>query len=276
MPPVPSINAENVESFTKLELLVMIQTLQEQVRQFQARVSELEEKTACLSKNSSTYSKPTSSDIVKPPKAKSNNTGKSGGQKGHPGFWRNLFKIEEINEVREYRLSKCPECKIPLAQEHQTQPWIQQTAEIPEKLIHVTEHRRLGYECPQCRKQLYAPLPEEVEQGELFGPRLRSLTGYLKGALHGSYTTLQEFMAEVFKLEVSRAMLCSQVRSVSESLKPPYQELQKAIAGQPYLHVDETGHKDNGDRYWIWAFCTRLFGFFTVEASRGSQVLKKN
>lgn len=56
-------------------------------------------------------------------------------------------------------------------------------------------------------------------------------------------------MGEVFKLEVSRAMLSNQVRSVSESIILPYQELEKAIADQSYLHIDETGHKDNGDRY---------------------------
>ncbi len=272
---MPSFSDQQLESLSKPELIVIIRSQEHRIAELEAKVAELQEQVARLLKNSSNSSKPPSSDIVKPPKTKSNNTGKSGGHKGHPGFWRNLFKAEEVDEVKEYRLSQCPSCKIPLAQEHQTQSWIHQVAELPEKLTHVTEHRRFGYECPQCHKQLYAPLPEGVKAGELFGPNLISLTGYLKGALHGSYTTVQEFMAEVFKLEVSRAMLCNQVCRVSESLKPPYQELQKAIADQPHLHVDETGHKDNGDRYWIWAFCTKLFGFFTVEASRGSQVLKK-
>ena len=180
-----------------------------------------------------------------------------------------------MHEIKEYRLSECPSCQTPLGAEHESAPWIQHTAEIPEKLIQVTEHRRFGHVCPHCQKLLYAPLPEGLEQGELFGPKLQSLVLYMKGALHGSYTTLQEFMGEVFKLNVSRSMLCDQIRTLSPSLAPPYEELEKAIAGQPYLHIDETGHKDKGDRYWIWAFCTKLFGFFTVEASRGSQVLKR-
>jgi len=48
------------------------------------------------------------------------------------------------DEGKEYRLSQCPSCQTPLGPEHQTEPWIQQTAELPEKLIHVTEHRRYG------------------------------------------------------------------------------------------------------------------------------------
>lgn len=266
MPSIP-LTAETVENFTKLELFAIIQKLQEQITQLQAEV-------AALRKNSSNSSKPPSSDIVKPPQSKSGSTGKSGGRKGHPGFWRNLFKAEDVDEVKEYRLSQCPSCLCSLGPEHETDPWIHQVAELPEKLTHVTEHRRKGYCCPGCHEQLYAPLPEGIK-GQIFGPRLQSMVGYLKGAVHGSYTTLQELMAEVFQLEVSRAMLCDTVRSISEFLSPPYQELEKAIAGQSCLNVDETGHKDNGDRYWIWAFCTRFLGFFTIDASRGSQVLKR-
>lgn len=82
-------------------------------------------------------------------------------------------------------------------------------------------------------------------------------------------------MQEVFEIPVSRSGLANPIKTVSPSLRVPYQELQGDLAHEPSLHVDETGHKDKGDRYWIWAFSTRLFGFFTVEASRGSQVLKK-
>jgi len=201
---------ETLEQFTKQELFQIIQQLVQ-------KITTLEEKVATLSKNSSTSSKPPSSDIVKPPKS-SSSSGKSGGQKGHPGFWRQLFKPDEIDEVKEYRLSECPDCRIPLGPDPQTQPWIQHTAELPEKLTHITEHRRFGYVCPQCHKQHYACLPEGIHQGELFGPRLQSLVAYLKGALHGSYTSLEEFMGEVFHLDVSRSMLCDQIRTVSQSL----------------------------------------------------------
>ena len=274
MSSTPILTAEAAEALTKSELFAIIQKLQEQIIQLQTRIMELEMKVASLSKNSSTSSKPPSSDIVKPPKPKSSGSGKSGGQKGHPGFFRKLFPAERVDEIREHRLSECPSCKFPLRQEHETEPWIHQVAELPEKLTHVTEHRRCGYLCPCCHQQLYAPLPVGIA-GEIFGPRLQSLVVYMKAALHGSYTTLEEFMQEVFEIPISRSGLVNQIKTVSPSLEVPYQELQGALAYEPSLHIDETGHKDNGDRYWIWAFCTKLFGFFTVEASRGSQVLRK-
>ena len=274
MSSISSLTDSELEQLSKRELITIIRSQEARILALEAQVAELQEQVARLLKNSSTSSKPPSSDVVKPPRPKASGSGKSGGQKGHPGFWRQLFKPEQINEIKEYRLSECPSCRHPLSEEHQTEPWIQQTAELPEMLIHITEHRRLGYLCPQCRKRLYAPLPQGVE-GQIFGPRLQSLVVYMKAALHGSYTTLEEFMQEVFEIPVSRSGLANQIKTVSPALQVPYQELQGALAREPSLHIDETGHKDRGDRYWIWAFCTRLFGFFTVEASRGSRVLKK-
>lgn len=271
---MPSFSDQQLESLSKPELIVIIRSQEARIAQLEARVAELEEKLAALLKNSSNSSKPPSSDIVKPPKPKSSGPRMLGGQKGHPGFFRKLFPIERVDEIQEHRLSQCPSCKFPLGAEHETEPWIHQVTELPEKLTHVTEHRRVGYLCPGCHQQLYAPLPRGIE-GEIFGPRLQSLVVYMKAALHGSYTSLEEFMQEVFEIQVSRSGLANQIKTVSPALEVPYQELQGALAQQSHLHIDETGHKDNGNRYWIWAFCTKLFGFFTVEASRGSQVLKK-
>ena len=275
MAPIDPTSEKELERLSKPALITILRAMAAKIAALEHQIAQLQERLARRSKDSSTSSKPPSSDIVKPPKPKSNNSGKSGGQKGHPGLFRKLFAMERLDEVKEYRLSQCPECRTPLSKEHETNPWIQQTVELPEKLTHVTEHRRWGYLCPQCQKQLYAPLPEGIREGDIFGPRLQSLVVYMKAALHGSYTTLEEFMQEVFEIPVSRSGLANQIKAISPSLEVPYQELQGALAHEPSLHIDETGHKDNGDRYWIWAFCTRLFGFFTVEASRGSQVLKK-
>lgn len=43
-------------------------------------------------------------------------------------------------------------------------------------------------------------------------------------------------------------MLSKLIGKVSESLKDPYDELLDLLAQQDYLNVDETGHKDNGQR----------------------------
>src|SRR3990167_348765 len=162
MAPIDPTNEQELESLSKPALITIIRAMAAKIAALEQQMTQLQEQVARLSKDSSTSSKPPSSDIVKPPKAKSNNTGKSGGQKGHPGFFRKLFPAERVDEIQEHRLSQCPSCKFPLGAEHETEPWIHQVAELPEKLTHVTEHRRWGYLCPGCHQQLYAPLQQGV------------------------------------------------------------------------------------------------------------------
>ena len=47
-----------------------------------------------------------------------------------------------------------------------------------------------------------------------------------------------------------------------------------ALARQRWLNVDETGHKDQGDRYWTWCFRAQTFIVFKIDPSRGSDVLR--
>src|SRR5271169_4018952 len=77
-----------------------------------ARQEELEAELARLRKNSSTSSKPPSSDIVKPPKppTKGKRKRKQGAQSGHPRHQRPPFSLEEIDKTWDYHLAVCPDC----------------------------------------------------------------------------------------------------------------------------------------------------------------------
>ncbi len=64
------------------------------------QVTRLTDKIAKLSKNSSNSSKPPSSDIVKPPKAKqADGPRRQGGQSGHKGFNRQPFGPNRIDKT---------------------------------------------------------------------------------------------------------------------------------------------------------------------------------
>lgn len=45
------------------------------------------------------------------------------------------------------------------------------------------------------------------------------------------------------------------------------------LPNESYLGIDETGHKNNGKKYWTWCFQTNEFTFFHINKSRGSKVL---
>ena len=63
------------------------------------------------------------------------------------------------------------------------------------------------------------------------------------------------------------------IEKVSQSLEAPYTELLNRLPFERIVNVDETGHKENGDRFWTWVFKAEMYVLFKIDKSRGSKVL---
>jgi hypothetical protein len=59
----------------------------------------------------------------------------------------------------------------------------------------------------------------------------------------------------------------------SAAVAEPYQELEEALPQQPVLNCDETSSRTKKDKRWLWAFVAPSFVFYTIEISRGTEVL---
>jgi transposase len=68
-------------------------------------------------------------------------------------------------------------------------------------------------------------------------------------------------------------MLRKLVGPVSARLEDLYEALCAILLGEPRLNVDETGHKENGERLWTWCFRAYLYTVYKISPSRGSDVL---
>ena len=271
---------EELEQLSHRELIALVGQLLERVEALEQRNAELEAEVARLRKNSSTSSKPPSSDIVKPPKSAKGRSGKrgkrgkrkAGGQPGHAKHERTPFAPDQLDGEWEYTLDSCPDCGGDL-KSAQAEPRVVQQVELVDKPVRIDEHRAGAFWCPRCRKVHWAPLPAEVVKGGLVGPRLTAHIGYLKGACHASYTTIQKYISDVLGVPLSTGQLAKVIGKVTSALDPAYVELLAALPSAASLNVDETGHKDNGERYWTWCFRAHLYTLFRIDPSRGSEVL---
>lgn len=239
------------------------------------RIGQLERQLSKWKKNSSTSSKPPSSDIVKPkkPKAKGRRgKRRPGGQPGHAKHARAAFPPEMLDDAWEYTVGECPNCGDALTPCDQTPRTVQQI-EIIEKPVRIDEHRSPAYWCESCRKVHYAPFPPEVEKGQLFGPRLTALVAYMKGMCHASFSTIRKFLRDCLGVKVSRGYLRKLIAKVTESLDVAYEELLRLLPDEEIVNVDETGHKEKGKRFWTWCFKAELYTLFRIDKSRGSKVI---
>jgi transposase len=245
-----------------------------------ARIAELEKQLAAARKDSSTSSKPPSSDIVKPPrpmtKSRTRRRGKPrrGGQPGHRRHERSPFPTEKVDNIWIY---EWPESSLtsdwkPLEQFHT----LQQVDLVP-KLFEVTEHRARLYLHRPPGEVFAASLPKEIARAGLVGPRLSALVAYQKGACHMTYRVIQTFLADVLQLQLSTGQLVKVVGKASAALAPGYQQLQAALPDRAMVNVDETGHPESGKRLWSWGFHAPGpdgFTLFHIDSSRSSDVLK--
>ena len=256
------------------ELEAEVAQFKGQVTQFKAKVRDLQAQVARLLKNSATSSKPPSSDIVKPPKPPApKGGGKIGGQPGHPRHLREPFAPEQIDHVVEHTLEKCPDCGGRVRPAKSAAPKIRQQIELLLQPVEVREHRAGAFQCLQCGKIHYAPLPSQVEQGGLIGSELSALVAYLKGSCHASFSTIRKFFRDVLKVTISRGQLAKVIQKATAAMDAAYQQLQKLLPSEATLNVDETGHKEKGKRYWTWCFRAELYTLFKIAPSRGSEVL---
>jgi transposase len=240
------------------------------------RVRVLEEEVARLKKNSSTSSKPPSSDITKPAhEQRQPGERKIGGQAKHEGKNRAMLPPEKVDETKVLPIEQCPDCGDMLREHEEAKVLIQQTIELREDPVEVTEYHRPGRWCNKCKKMHYAELPAGVIEDQLCGPRLQALIAYMKGSHATSYRELGQFCSDVLGFAIARSTLCQIIAQVTEALEAPCQELEEQIAQENVVNIDESGWYDSGDRHWVWLFCTELIAFFSIQPSRGCKVLKE-
>jgi transposase len=241
----------------------------------EARVQKLQEQLAGSKKDSGNSSKPPSSDIVKPPKKPALRRRRRGAQKGHPRHERPPFGPGDIDFLKRHAHESCPQCGGPVEQLATTPDQVLVQVELVQKPTLVTEHRSGTCRCRACGQDFTQPIPPEVAAAGTFGPRLTAYVAYLKGACHASFSTIQTLLRETCRLSIARGTLVTLCQKVAQSLQPSYDELRGQVPHQESLNIDETGHRENGQHQWTWAFRAPQFTLFHIDPTRGASVLEE-
>src|SRR5580692_10842791 len=120
------------------------------VEALRAEVASLREQLAAALKNSSTSSKPPSSDIVKPKPVQADDGAKRsiGGQPGHPKHEREPFPAEQITHFEEHVLEVCPCCGGPVHPNADLARIVQQV-DVAKPPLTIEQHTFPEYWCPQ-------------------------------------------------------------------------------------------------------------------------------
>jgi len=253
----------------------------EEIAEQQRHIQDLERKLESRNRNSTTSSKPPSSDGLagrqRERGRKSSNPKKRrkpGGQPGHPGHHRALVPVERVQSVKILRPRQCRHCGEKLSEKSpagMAESYRHQVTEIPRVQAFITEYQRPPVVCGRCQKSTWAPLPEEV-QGQ-FGPQLTALIAYWTVVCRLPRRLVEGMLAEVLGISISLGSTQKAWEEVSAAVQSPYQELQQQLPQEKVLNADETGWRTNGDKRWLWVLVASQFVFYWVSIHRSTEVL---
>lgn len=248
-----------------------------QIADAEKQIADLEHQLALRQQNSTMTSKPPSSDGLAGCQRRRGRRTKSrrkpGGQPGHPGHARPLVPIERVNAIIELRPATCRRCEHRLHARHDMgDPRRHQVTELPPIEAHITEYRCHRVACPACGHVTQASLPQDVE-GQ-FGPQLTALIAYLTVVCRLPRLVVQRLLEGALQISVSLGSTQAAWEEASAAVAAPYDELQAALPQQAVLNSDETGHRTNGDKRWLWTLVAHTFVFYRITTSRGADVLE--
>lgn len=269
---IPEADWEQTPASVRVVLIALYHRVQ-QVDALEKRIAELEEQVKL---NSSTSSKPPSSDGSrhKPDRPLKPKSGKKrGGQPGHKGHHRKLVSPEDVTEFIIHRPETCGHCGDSLAgQDSNPMRW--QVTELPPVKPIITEHQvhRLG--CPSCGKTTCADLPTEVAKSQ-FGDRLTAFINLLMAQYRMSKRQVKRLLSEGFSIDISLGGIIRRQQEMSQSLEEPVKHITQKVESASVRYIDETGWRHRNQRGFLWCVLSNEATLFHLVRSRATSIARQ-
>ncbi len=251
-----------------------------QIGEAQKQIGDLERQLALRRQNSTTSSKPPSSDgLAGAPRRRGRHkksTRAPGGQAGHVGHHRPLVPIERVDTLVTLYPEQCGRCGRGLPPPEQGgervgEPRRHQVTEIPDIQAHITEYQCHSMACPDCGTTTAATLPDDVASS--FGPHLTAWIVYMTVVCRMPRRMVQRFLSEALQIEISVGSTQHAWEEASAAVDLPYEQLRQDLQQQPVVNGDETGHRTNAEKRWLWVMVARTYVVYLIATSRKADVL---
>jgi hypothetical protein len=196
---------------------------------------------------------------------------KRGAPEGHMGKTRPIpDRIDKIKEV--LPPEECPKCHgthIYLCDEFISK-YIEDI--LPIKKVIEEIRYRFGV-CSQCSHAVIHPDAFNGPPVKV-GDTVISMLTVLRQQMGISYRKLSKLSMEIFHVPLTPSGVLGIMHRVSCKLEPIYKGIETSLRQTPFLHGDETGWRMDGDRWYMWCFCTKKVVYYHADSSRGAKVPK--
>ena len=261
------------------ELLALVSAQAKTIEMLTARLDVLEAENAELKRrlgqNSRNSSKPPSSDGPQqavPPRSLRRRTGrKPGKQPGARGF--SLGLVDDPDETFDYVPSCCSGCGAGLGSAAEAGVVRRQVTDIAPAVATVTEHRLHRRRCG-CGAVTTAAAPTGVADAPAsYGPNLRAWVVYALVFQHIPVARVVELVTDLSGARPSAGWVCQVLRTTANALAEVEKAIRTLLTAAHILHVDETGTKVTGARWWLHVAATDTLTTYHLDRSRGRDAI---
>lgn len=263
---IPEMAKVQIEELSREELIALLYELMN-------RVHELEEqlrlkKAPTTSKNSS---QPPSRDF-KGEKTKRKRNRKKGAKFGHEKLER-VF-TDNPSKVFYALVDNCQTCHINLLDQVPAQIIRRQITELPEIKAVVIETQQYEVVCPCCGEVQRGKLPEGLEAGRYFGPRLEATVTMLHHEHHVGFERLVGLCREIFNLSLSEGGAVAIVKRAGKAVLGEAEMIGEQVRQSKVIGSDETHARVHGLNWWQWVFVSEMGEYHLIMPSRGYDVME--
>ena len=223
-----------------------------------------------LGLNSSTSSKPPSSDGLrkKPtPTSLRTKTGRSsGGQKGHKGS--TLKQVSNPDKIIIHRANRCHKCGLDLTDTKVSSCIKKQVFDIPQPHFFVCEHQAEIKHCC-CGEKVVGKFPTHINSPVLYGENIKSFVNYFQQQQLIPVNRVSSILSDVFGIKVAESSLIKMGNDFAKHLSSWFEQNRTQILEAPVKHLDETGFRVNGKTYWLQVLSSKEGTCYAVGEKRG-------
>jgi transposase len=247
------------EELSRDELVALVRAQAELIEALRARVTELERR---LDANSSTSSKPPSSDSPyrKPPRrsARKASGRKPGKQPGDPGQTMEL--VDDPDEVVVSDPGACGRCGSDLSEAPVRRVQRRQVVDVrPPPPPWVTEYQIISRICPCCAAGATGAAPVDAPARVQYGPGVLARAAELLCGHYLPVARATRVMASLVGVEVSTGFMAGvrarAARLLEEAFLPRVRELLRKVG---VLHADETPGRADGALEYVHVASTEF------------------
>lgn len=266
---IPETAKLKMEEQSREELIALIYEQAKEIRELKAEIARLLKQPPTTSRNSS---QPPSRDF-KPSSKKRKRSKKKGAKPGHEKQVRQL--VDNPNTVIEVYAEHCENCHHNLLDQVPVQMTRRQITELPEIKPVVIETRQYAVHCPCCGELQRGKLPEGLEAGRYFGPRLEAVVTDLHHEHHVGFKRLLKMCEELFGLILSAGGAVSIVERAGKAAQAEAETIGKRVRQSKVIGSDETSARVHGKNWWQWVFVGERCEYHLIKPSRGSDVVEE-